>query len=102
VVRRAPTFRLESSPSAVNHCGLVWHSAHADLNEAHDIVIDQRGTVKSASSQCTEIAGMSFEDLVFDLDFRAEIVENIARVQARLARFEQNDPQHYNRVPSLS
>jgi pimeloyl-ACP methyl ester carboxylesterase len=97
--RREPIFHLEGGPgaSAIEYYGLVWYSAYADLNEAHDIVlIDQRGTGKSASLQCTEIADESFEDLTFDLDFRAEIEENIARVQACLARLGQtNDPQHY-------
>ncbi|MCS6870919.1 MAG: alpha/beta fold hydrolase [Anaerolineae bacterium] len=98
-VRREPIFHFEGGPgaSAIEYYGLAWYSAYADLNEVHDIVlIDQRGTGKSASLQCTEIADLSFEDLKYDLDVKAEIAENIERVQACLARLSQtNDPRHY-------
>ncbi|MFQ3534491.1 MAG: alpha/beta fold hydrolase [Aggregatilineales bacterium] len=98
-LRREPIFHFEGGPgaSAIEYYGLAWYSAYADLNEVHDIVlIDQRGTGKSASLQCTEIADLAFEDLTYDLDIQAELAENIERVQACLARLSQtNDPQHY-------
>lgn len=97
--RREPIFHFEGGPgaSAIEYYGLAWYSAYADLNEVHDIVlIDQRGTGKSAPLQCSEIADASFEDLTFDFDVPSEIAENLERVQTCLARVAQtSDPQHY-------
>lgn len=98
-LRREPIFHFEGGPgaSAIEYYGLAWYSAYADLNEVHDIVlIDQRGTGKSASLQCTEIAERAFEDLTLDFDLQTEIAESIERAQACLTRLSQtNDPQHY-------
>jgi pimeloyl-ACP methyl ester carboxylesterase len=98
-LRREPIFHLEGGPgaSAIQYYGLVWYSAYADLNEVHDIVlIDQRGTGKSASLQCTEIADLGFEDLKYDRSTEDEIAENIERLRACLARLSAtNDPRHY-------
>ncbi len=97
--RRAPIFHFEGGPgaSAIEYYGLAWYSAYVDLNEQHDIVlIDQRGTGKSASLQCTEITNAAFDDLARDLSPETELEESKQRLAACLTRLAAtNDPQHY-------
>jgi pimeloyl-ACP methyl ester carboxylesterase len=94
-----PIFHLEGGPggSAISGFGEAWYSAFRALRETHDIVlIDQRGTGRSASLQCKEVTEPAFEDLAQPLtDQEAEDLY-VDRLSACLNRLSAtNDPAFY-------
>jgi hypothetical protein len=94
-----PIFHLEGGPggSAISGFGEAWYSAFRVLRETHDIVlIDQRGTGRSASLQCKEVTDPAFEDLAQPLTDREAQDLYIDRLSACLNRLSAtNDPAFY-------
>jgi pimeloyl-ACP methyl ester carboxylesterase len=70
-VKGEPIIYFEGGPggSAITNFGQTFYTAFRPLREKHDIVlIDQRGTGKSSSLQCTEITEREMQDLSENLN----------------------------------
>jgi pimeloyl-ACP methyl ester carboxylesterase len=96
--KAAPIFHLEGGPggSALSNFTL-WYGGYRSLFADHDVVlIDQRGTGKSASLQCTEVTEASLDDLKAERPAAAELAVTRERMAACLKRLSATtDPAHY-------
>jgi pimeloyl-ACP methyl ester carboxylesterase len=94
-----PIFHFEGGPggSAITGFSRLWWSAYNSLRSNHDIVlIDQRGTGRSTSLQCTEFIEPAFDDLAAARTPAEEQALSLARYEACLARLAATtDPAHY-------
>lgn len=97
--RGAPIFHFEGGPggSAIEGFSTIWYSAYESFRPDHDIVlIDQRGTGKSTSLQCTEVTDAALSDLAEGQSPDARIETERQRYAACLDRLAKTtDPAQY-------
>lgn len=97
----APIFHFEGGPggSAITNF-TAWYTSYRPLMADHDIVlIDQRGTGKSASLQCTEVTDPALKDLAEARTREQELKLLLERMEACLQRVAAtNDPALYHSV----
>jgi pimeloyl-ACP methyl ester carboxylesterase len=97
--RGAPIFHFEGGPggSAIEGYTALWFSAYDAFRADHDIVlIDQRGTGRSTSLQCTEFTDTALSDLAEERSPEQRISLSRERYAACLTRLAQTtDPAQY-------
>jgi pimeloyl-ACP methyl ester carboxylesterase len=97
----APIFHFEGGPggSAITNF-TAWYTSYRPLMADHDIVlIDQRGTGKSASLQCSEVIDPALKDLAEVRTREQELTLLLERTAACLQRVAAtNDPALYHSV----